>query len=250
MKYDSLVSIIIPYFRKRKFIIKTLQSVLTQTYKNIEVLIIYDDENQEDLLFLKKKIKNNLVKFIINKKNLGAGLSRNIGIKNSKGKYIAFIDSDDVWSKNKLKYQIEFMKKKKLFFSHTSYTIIDKSNNKLSKRIANKEITYKDLLKSCNIGLSTVVIRREVLEVLKFPNLRTKEDYVLWLNISKKTKIAGIKKNLVFWRKLDNSLSSNFSQKILDGFKVYNTYFKYNIIISFIYLIRLSFNFLKKEYLD
>ena len=120
------VSIIIPYYKKKKFILKTLNSIYQQSFTNYETLIIYDDENLEDLKFLKTITKNKKnTKIIKNKKNIGAGLSRNVGIANAKGEYIAFIDADDIWEKNKLKFQIEFMKDNKLDFTHTSYNIID-----------------------------------------------------------------------------------------------------------------------------
>ena len=106
-------SIIIPYFKKKRFFKKTIQSIFNQTYQKFEVLIVYDDEDKKDLIFIKKLIKNDKrFKLIINKRNLGAGESRNIGIKMSKGKYICFIDADDIWKKNKLEIQINFMQKK------------------------------------------------------------------------------------------------------------------------------------------
>jgi teichuronic acid biosynthesis glycosyltransferase TuaG len=106
----KLVSIIIPYFKKRQYLYKTVRSAVNQTYSNIEILIIYDDEDRTDLKTFRKKFQNfKKVKFIVNKKNIGAGLARNIGIKYAKGKFIAFLDSDDYWDKDKLKIQIKYM---------------------------------------------------------------------------------------------------------------------------------------------
>ena len=96
----DLVSIIIPYFKKREYISSTLNSVLKQTYKNLEIIIIYDDQEKEDLEFIKELIKSDKrISLIINKKSSGAGVSRNNGIKKCKGKYVSFIDADDVWKK-------------------------------------------------------------------------------------------------------------------------------------------------------
>ena len=109
----DLISVIIPYYRKREYIRDTLNSVLRQTYKNLEVIIIYDDQEKEDLTFIKELISlNKRISLIINKKSLGAGFSRNKGIKKCKGKYVSFIDADDIWKKKKLELQIKFMKKK------------------------------------------------------------------------------------------------------------------------------------------
>ena len=110
----DLISVIIPYYKKKNFIQKTINSILNQTYKNFEILIVYDDTNKSDLKIINKiKKKDKRIRIIINKKNIGAGESRNKGIKNSRGKFIAFIDGDDLWKKNKLKEQLNYMKLKK-----------------------------------------------------------------------------------------------------------------------------------------
>ena len=122
----DLVSVIIPYYKKRNFVRETLLSVINQSYDYLEILIIYDDINLNDLEFLREISKlDNRIKIIKNNKRLGAGPSRNIGIEQSDGKYIAFIDADDTWAPDKLKDQISFMKKNKYQMSHTSYYIID-----------------------------------------------------------------------------------------------------------------------------
>lgn len=246
----KLVSIIIPYFKKRQYLYKTVRSAVNQTYSNIEILIIYDDEDRTDLKTFRKKFQNfKKVKFIVNKKNIGAGLARNIGIKYAKGKFIAFLDSDDYWDKDKLKIQIKYMEKKKISLSHTSYKIINKDDELINYQNEAKDLSYKDLVRSCDIGLSTVVIEKKIINKrFNFPSLKTKEDYVLWLKLAKNKFIFyGINKYLVNWRKLDNSLSSSNLQKILDGFRVYYNFMDYNFFKSIIYLIRLSINSLIKR---
>ena len=245
----DLVSIIIPYYKKREYITATIHSVLKQTYKNIEVIIIYDDQLKKDLKFIKSLVSlDKRIALIINKKSLGAGLSRNNGIKKSKGKYISFIDADDIWEKNKLELQIKHMKKKNYLISHTSYKIIDKENNILNSRIARDFNNISELLKSCDIGLSSVVAKKDIFnDQCSFANLKTKEDFVLWLLLLKQNiKIGSIKKNLMYWRKLDSSLSSSTIQKLYDGFIVYNKYMKFNWIKSLYFLFCLSLNYLKK----
>lgn len=247
----DLVSIIIPYFKKKKYINKTIKSILNQTYKKFEIIIIYDDTSKKDLPYLKKLIKiNKRIKLIVNKKNLGAGFSRNIGIKNSKGTYIGFIDADDTWKKNKLKLQLEFMKKNNYYFSHTSYSICDKNNHIVQSRKARNFLSYKSLLKSCDIGLSTVIIKKSILRKNnRFPKIKTKEDFVFWIKILKnKVKLYGLDINLTCWRKLDNSLSSSVVQKIKDGFLVYHRYLKINFFKSIYYLFLLSINSIIKRF--
>ena len=249
----NFISIVIPYYKKKDYIEVTLKSIFNQSHKNFEVIIIYDDNKKEELSFLKKITKRNKkIRFIDNKKKIGAGLSRNKGIQNARGDYIAFIDADDIWKKNKLKYQLKFMQKNNSLVSHTSYEII-KNNKKISTRNAKDYINLKDLLKSCDIGLSTVMIKKKVFlsEKLRFPGLKTKEDFVLWINLIKKNyKIYGIPKRLTKWRKLENSLSSSILQKLKDAFLVYNKHMKYNFFLSIFYVLILSINFLKKNFFE
>ena len=126
----DLVSIIIPYFKKKEFVKNSIFSVLNQTYPNLEIIIIYDDTDKSDLTFLKKEFYiYKKIKFLINSKNIGAGISRNKGIRLAKGKYICFLYADDYWNKNKIEKQLKFMKKKKLKISHTSYKIVNEKKN-------------------------------------------------------------------------------------------------------------------------
>lgn len=244
----DLISVIIPYFKKKKYIYQCVQSVLKQNYKKFEIIIIYDDQDYSDLKYLRKIVSiDKRIKLKINHRSLGAGLSRNEGIKISKGKFIAFLDADDFWNENKLNLQIKFMKKNKLLASHTSYKILDK--NKKIIRVAKNFYTIGDLIYSCDIGLSTVILDRDIFsKKIKFPKIKTKEDFVLWLRLlEKKIPIIGYNKSLTYWRKLDNSLSSSLTQKLFDGFNVYYNYMNYSLVKSMISLFFLSINFLRKN---
>ena len=245
---NKKISIIIPYYNKINWIDQTLKSIFDQTYKNYEILIVYDDTSKKDLRYLKKKIYHKKIKLIINSKNLGAGPSRNKAVNFAKGKFIAFLDSDDVWKPNKLKLQLTFMEKYNLKISHTSYFIIDKNNKKIGSRIAKNKQTYKDLLNSCDIGLSSVVIEKKLFLKNKFTSNKTKEDYALWLKIAKKMPIYGLNKQLVLWRKTENSLSSNTIQKIIDAFDIYYRKEKFNFLNSTYRVIILSLNYFIKRF--
>ena len=130
-----------------------------------------------------KKFKKK--KLIINYKNLGVANCRNKGIKYSKGSYLAFIDSDDIWKKNKLKYQIKFMEENFFDLTFTFYNILEKKKIIKAKKIFFK-VDYNSLKKSNYIGLSTVIIKRKILSKIIFPNLKTQEDYALWLKLLRK----------------------------------------------------------------
>jgi len=248
---SDLVSIIIPYYRKKPFFEKTIDSINSQTYKNFEIILIYDDDNRSDLLFVKKVLKKTKnKKIIVNKKNLGVGISRNRGINKSKGKFISFIDADDVWNRDKLKKQIKFMKKNSLDFSYSDYSIINEKGILIKKIKSPKIIKFKNLLFSCDIALSSVTIRSNLLRSEKFSNIKTKEDYLLWLKLSQKNiKMMGIRENLIFWRKTNNSLSSSIVQKFKDAFLVYNKYLKLNFLVSIVLIFFLSINSIIKRYL-
>ena len=246
----DLISIIIPYYKKKDYITKTIDSVISQSYRNIEIIIIYDNGSVNELDYIQElKSKDPRIKLIINIKNIGAGQSRNKGIKLSKGKYIAFIDSDDLWKKNKLKRQLEVMKKNNYNITHTSYDVIDKNNKIFDQRIARTFKNKESLLKSCDIGLSTVMIKKSILKKNdNFAKIKTKEDFVLWIKLlNKKKYIYGINDKLTKWRKLDKSLSSSVFQKFIDGFTVYNKYLRMNFVKSIYYLLLLSVNSIIKK---
>mgnify|MGYP001229839074 FL=1 len=244
----NLVSVILSYYKKKEHIEKTIKSLLKQTYKNYELICIYDDDNYEDLKFLKRLIsKINKVKLIINKKNLGVAKSRNLAIKHTKGEFIAFLDSDDLWKKNKLKNQIGIMKKNKLDLTCTYYSIIDEHDNLKSIRKVSNEITYNQISKRCDIGLSTVIIKSKIMKKYKFPILKTQEDLGLWLNLLRDGhSFYPIKRSYSFWRKSNKSLSSNTYQKIKDAFKLFYYYENKNLIFSFYSVVILSLNKLTK----
>ena len=144
------------------------------------------------------------------------------------------------------------MKKNKVTFLHSSYEIIDFSGKILGSRRAKNYDNFYNLVKSCDIGLSTVTIKRKNFSKnLEFPKIKTKEDFVLWLKILKNgIKLDSLDKKLVKWRKSKDSLSSSIFQKLKDGFKVYNYYLKFSVIKSIFYLLILSFNALRKKIIN
>lgn len=243
----NLVSIIIPVYNVT-FFIEAFNSAYNQSYKKKEIIIIYDNNKKKDFEIINRIIcKKKNVRLINNKKNLGAGIARNIGIKCANGTFLAFLDSDDRWTIDKLKIQIKFMKDNKLNFTHTSYNIIDEKNKLIGSQLAKKILTYNNLLNSCDIGLSTVVIRRKILLNNGFSTLKTKEDYVLWLKLSKKHQIIGIQKKLCDWRKGFDTLSSSVRQKIFDAFQVYYKEENLNLFVSIFRVFILSYNFFLKK---
>ena len=249
MKKKPLISVVITYYKKKAFIKRTLQSIFNQTYKNYEIIFVYDQEEKKDLEFIKKLLSRfKRKKIIINKKNYGVSKSRNIAIKNIKGKYLAFIDSDDLWKKNKLLTQLNFMEKNFYHFSFTSYGEIDEKNKVLKERKILLDVNYTKLYKSNFIGLSTVMVSQKIFPKIYFPKLTTQEDFALWLKLLRQgVKIKCLNKTLSFWRRTKNSLSSNLLRKLVDAFKLYYLYEKKNFIISIFSVIVLSCNKILKK---
>ena len=243
------LSVILPYYKKKKFIKKTLNSIINQSFKKHELIIIYDQSDKADISYIKKILTNKIkYKIIKNNKNLGVGKSRNIGIKYSKSQYIAFCDADDIWHKNKSQVQLKIMRENNLNFSHTDYNLINVHNKIIGQMNVKKKLYYNELLKSCDIALSSVIIKRSLLKKsLRFGHTKTKEDFFLWLKISKISEIYGINKKLLYWRKTKNSLSSNILQKFYDAFIVFKKIENKNFLITCLYVVRLSIYYVIKK---
>ena len=246
------VSIIMPYYKKSSYVDETVNSILNQTFKEFEIIII-DDELSEKSSKVLSRIKqlDKRINIFKNKKNLGAGQSRNNAINLCRGEYIAFCDCDDLWKSNKLETQLKIMNKLNLEFSHTSYEIVNTKNSKIGYREAQENLSFLQLRRSCDIGLSTVILKRNLFDNQKFRfgEIKTKEDYILWLLLAKNDIIIfGIKDCLVSWRKSEDSLSSSTFQKFFDGYKVYKNYLHYSRFKSLYFLFILSLNFILKKF--
>ena len=240
-----------PYYKKSKFINASINSILNQSFQKFEIIIV-DDELSENSFYVLSNIEklDTRIKVFRNKKNMGAGQSRNYAIDLSKGEYIAFCDCDDLWKQNKLEKQIKFMEDNNLDFSFTSYEIVNKNDIRIGFREAQKRLSFKQLRNSCDIGLSTVMIKKRIFnnEKFRFGRTKTKEDFILWLILAKNgIEILGIQECLTSWRKNSASLSSSSIQKIIDGYKVYRNYLYYSRLKSLFFLIILSLNFMLKK---
>jgi teichuronic acid biosynthesis glycosyltransferase TuaG len=245
-----LISIIIPYYKDKENIFDAVNSALKQSYKNIEIIII-DDENsvisKKILLSIKKKSKK--IKVLQTRKNKGVSFARNFGISHASGNLIAFLDSDDIWKKDKLAIQVDFMNKNKIDLCYTNYYAF--ADKKIIYKVKiKKSLNYNQLLNECPISCSSVLLKKNILDKNKFKDLKTKEDYELWLRIAKKKyRFGGINKFLTGYRVRNNSLSSNHLNKLANAFKIYNKYNNFSIIRSILYVIKLYSNAFMKRYL-
>ena len=201
------VSVIIPMYNSSKHILKCIDSVINQTYKELEIILI-DDKSSDRTIKKIKSIKDNRIKVIKFNKNQGAASARNKGIEVSTGDYICFLDSDDYWKLDKIEKQLKFIKDKVFIYSKYEYL----RGNK--RHVANvpESLTYNQLLKNSAIFTSTVMLNMKVLskEDIYMPNIKSGQDYGTWYKILKKIdKAYGMQEVLSVYRVGNKSLSSN-----------------------------------------
>mgnify|MGYP000937333799 FL=1 len=249
--FKKKIDIIMPNFNKCEFLSEAINSVLSQTYKNWKLYIIDDYSSDNSERILKKYIKNKKIKIFFLKKNKGPSFCRNFGLKKSNAKYIAFLDSDDYWKKNKLKNQINFMITKNYPFTFTDYIPIFQNKNlkKILKRtnIVNS-FTFKSFVKNSSINTSTMIIERKYLKNIKFRNLDLLEDYIFKCELMKKTKIKFEKLSdaSAIYRIIKKSRSSQKIFNIYNLWKLNKIYNKLNFIQNLNSIFFISLNSLKK----
>ena len=163
-KEKEKIDIILPNYNSSLFIAETINSVLNQSYKNWKLIIVDDFSDKETTDILKKFSSNKKIKVFWQKKNRGAGFCRNYAIKKSNSPFIAFIDSDDIWKKNKLENQINFMKKNNFSFTYTNYETFGK---KMKKVYNPPKLNYLNFIKNTSIATSTMMIKREKIKSIK-----------------------------------------------------------------------------------
>ncbi len=246
----DLVSIITPSYNSARFIGESVNSVLEQTYTNWELLIVDDasKDNSRELINNFTAKDNRISSFLLDK-NLGVAAARNIAIEKSKGRYIAFLDSDDIWKKEKLAEQIAFMKAHNIGFSFSSYQPISEDGSQIFKSIkVPKKINYNAFLKNTIIGCLTVVLDKNKITELKMPNLRTSQDMALWLLIMRNGHQAyGIQKSLAYYRVVKTSNTSN-KLKVIEGvWKIYRDQERLGYLRSSWCFLNYAFNAVKKR---
>jgi teichuronic acid biosynthesis glycosyltransferase TuaG len=218
------ISIITPVYNSERYLQKMINSVLKQSFSNWELILI-DDKSTDRSLGIIKGIKDKRIRFKINRKNLGAGLSRNIGTKMSKGRYITFIDSDDFWDKDFLIKTLKFIKKNNYDFVFTSYFWTDKNGKVKGTFNVPKKVNYQDLLKTNPISCLTRMYDTKRIGKILSPKLKIRQDYVFCLKILKKIDYAYGLNNILGYRRLrNNSLSNNKFKSAFYQFKVYKDY--------------------------
>lgn len=213
IRLSPLVSIITPVFNTVNYLMETIESVKKQTFTDWEMILVDDCSNDGSWELLQEIIINdNRFSIQRNSENIGAGISRNRAIESASGKYIAFLDSDDIWHPDKLKIQIGLMEENNWKFSHTSYGYISKDGDKIKStfHVSNKPVTYCDLLKKTEISCLTAVYNQKLIGKYFMSEHRKKQDYALWLAILKDgVNSQPIDIELAYYRQTPGSSTSN-----------------------------------------
>lgn len=250
MNNEKLVSVITPLYNSAAYIEETIKSVLNQTYENWEMIIVDDCSTDNGAEIVKKYQQlDRRIKLYINEKNKGVSETRNKAINVSEGKYIALLDSDDLWVETKLEEQINFMEENNIKISYTSYTKMNEDGSLRGQIKVPEKVNYKELLKGNIMGCLTVVVNKELLAKDLFETTK-QEDYILWLKLLKKIDYAyGLKQSLAYYRVLNNSRSSNKIDLVKFNWKIYREIEKLSLIKSIyyyvIYIKRGIFRFIK-----
>lgn len=244
---QSLISIITPMYKGSAFVGETIESVLGQTYENWEMIIVDDCSPDNGAgINVVKKYEDKRIKLIESKTNRGSSGARNIALTEAKGKYIAFLDADDIWHKKFLEEQMAFIKETKACIVFSSYKRIDENTKEdiLKPFIVPEKVNYKSLLKTCPIFPSTAIYDVEKCGKYYFNEKMgsLRDDYVYWLSMLKKIDYAyGNPKILVDYRVRKSSVTGDKKKVIIPQWRVLREVEKLSFLHSCYYMICWAF---------
>jgi len=244
MRKNFGVSIILPNYNSHLYLKETLKSVINQSFKNWELIIVDDKSNIQTKKILNNFKKNKKIKIFFLKSNRGAAYCRNLALKKVNYPFVAFLDSDDVWKKNKLKLQLDFMKKNDFQFTYTNYETFGEKKRRISPP---KFFNFKKFIHNTSISTSTIIVRRDILKGVNFTNTEICEDYYFKCKLLKKINRAYcLDKFLTFYRIRKKSLQSNYFKNVYWIWKINKDYNKLNFLQNFFSLFLISLNSIKK----
>ena len=234
---EDLVSIIMPSYNVEKYIRESIESVLLQTYTHWELIIVDDCSKDRTLEIAQEYAKlDSRIKVLKQHRNGGVVKARNRAIKEATGRYIAMLDSDDIWYADKLDSQLLIFKDKECAICYSSYHKIDEHGEVFSLVTVPEELTYSTLLKSNYMGCLTVIYDSHMLQKRYFKPMKMSEDYGLWLDILKAVGVAyGVTDSLAQYRVMSNSRSSNKQSAVKYQWQIYREREGKNILKSMYY---------------
>lgn len=246
-----IVSVITPVYNAEKYIENTINSVRNQTYTDFEMILIDDCSTDNSREVIENLIKiDDRIRYILLDQNSGAAVARNAGIEAARGRYISFLDSDDVWRPNKLEKQLNFMKKNKHAFTYTAFETITEDGKLIQEKVAvPSRLNYKQLLKNTAIACSTVILDREMLGDFRMPLVRKGQDTATWLNLLRESVdyAYGLNEVLSSYRKVQGSISDDKVSALKRTWNTYRNIERLPFFKALYYFIWYVFNATKKR---
>lgn len=248
---ENLVSIITPTYNCGKYIKETIESVLNQTYPDWEMLIVDDCSNDDTEQIVRSYLDDDRIRYIRLENNSGAAIARNRAIKEARGRWIAFLDSDDLWMPEKLELQLDFMQSNGYAFTSTQRDVIDESSNYLGRWVTGPKRISKLLMYSyCWIGCLTVMYDRKKIGLIQIPDLKKNNDYAMWLLVIQKSDCYLLPKRLASYRVRKGSISHQPKLSLLKWhIKLFNEVLNMNIFSSILFTgINSICNIIKRKF--
>lgn len=242
---DTLVSVVIPVYNAEKFIEETISCVSNQTWQEWEILLIDDGSRDNSGVMLDKLAKTDERLRVFHLEGGSAAKARNVGTKHARGRYLAFLDADDLWEKDKLEKELAFLKEKDAAFVFTGYEFADETGKGTGKVVrVPKQLTYKEALKNTTIFTSTVLfdMKKTGRELLYMPQIKS-EDTALWWKILRQGYTAyGLDENLVKYRRAGKTLSSNKLEAVRRIWNLYRKAEGLSVLKSLYYFVFWGFH--------
>lgn len=247
---NDLVSVIMPSYNTARYIVQSIESIIAQTYSNWELIIVDDCSTDNTDEVVKKYLGDERIKYFKNEKNSGAAVSRNKALMEAKGRWIAFLDSDDLWLPKKLEKQLNFMKCNDYHFSYTNYSEIDESGQKNGVTVSGpRKISKSGFYNYCWPGCLTVMYDADVVGLIQISDIKKNNDYAMWLKVCKKADCYLLNEELSLYRRGRKGSISNHETKklIIWHYKLFREAENRGKIISVICTVRnLIFGVYKK----
>ena len=249
--YIPLVSIIMPAYNIERYIEKAIRSVINQTFTDWELIVIDDGSKDSTLDIIELMVaEDERISSMPNETNIGVAKTRNRGIDIARGKYIALLDSDDIWYENKLELQIKKLEAEKADICYCSYAIIDEEGKKIrNDYMVSERVDFKDMLKENHIGCSTVILSRSALDNNRFLTDYYHEDYVLWLDLLKSgARAVGCSDVLAEWRLIRDSRSFDKKRSANFRWKIYRQHLGFSWFKSGYWFVCYALNGVRKYF--
>lgn len=245
----GLVSIVMPNYNGAEFLCKTIESVLSQTYQNWELLFV-DDCSTDNSIDIVQSFHDDRIRVFQNEKNSGAAISRNYALRMARGKWIAFLDSDDLWRADKLQKQIGFMVEKGYAFTYTYYRVCNHGEWENFIRVSPKKVTRRKMYNYCYFSTITVVYDREKVGLLQIPDIKKRNDYALWLFALKKCDAYLYPETMSYYIRHSGSVSTVPIKKLIKyHYQLFHNVLGHNAATSLLLVANNLFHgFIKKTF--